>query len=980
MDQELLAEFLTESSENMASIEEQLMALESNPQDEDLVNAIFRVIHTVKGSCGFLGLSGLEKLAHAGENLLSKIRSLKFAVNDDIVSLLLDCADGINDYLHGLESNGVEPVLDHSSVISRLQAAERLVDMMAGAGITSVAKEAVAAPEPVKQTKAPVAKESVAGDITVDDWAGDFSADVRAALSEQGWHTPEQVIAAGFAPLRDLDAVEPSDALKILGLAKKVVSQGGASKKNTEEKEVVVEKAAVESEAVAVEATLEPERKEPEEKNLPAVQAQPQAQPQEMVQAAVTPKNAGSIRVDVELLDSLMNQVGELVLTRNRLLAMVQESGSMEFMRVGREVDQVTERLQSQLLRTRMQPIKTIWNSVPRVVRDMSKSLDKRINVLMEGEETELDRSILTALKDPLTHIIRNSCDHGVEMPDVRRAAGKPEAGTLRLSAAQESGFIVIVVADDGGGINAEKVKAKAVTMGVIDEYVAASMNDQAALQLIFNAGLSTVEKVSNLSGRGVGMDVVKTSIEKVGGSVDISSEMGKGTQLRIRIPLTLAIISAMIVRCCDKHFAIPQISVHELLSARASSDDWRSIGGQPFFRLRGRLLPILKLAETLKLAEDVPHDGSIVVMDMGDRTFGILIDEIYGAEEIVVKPLGVHFQQLNQYGGCSILGDGSVIPILDCNGLAQMMELSDEANQAVMTSHDEELVAVNEMQHVLVFKHEASRFAIPMALVERLERFAADKIESSSGSEVMQYRNGEVITVLRWGEMIGQPSPDCDEVYGLILSDGEHRMCLQVDEIVDILEVPLEIKKPVQKEFFLGSTVILDQVTDVVDVFDVIKRAVPDWFTSTPEKKSNHVRQSILFVEDAPFFRNLVVPVLQAMDCEIWTAEDGVQACKILADKVPDLILTDIEMPNMDGYELARWIATQERLKGVPVVALTATPPGEQGDERRGLFDDVLVKFDRQTMTSTLQSMMNSYATKKTAGGGVEGISSGQV
>ncbi|MDQ6969734.1 MAG: chemotaxis protein CheW [Mariprofundus sp.] len=987
MDQELLAEFLTESNENMASIEEQLMELEARPQDEELINAIFRVIHTVKGSCGFLGLSGLEKLAHAGENLLGKIRSLKFAVNEDLVSLLLDCADGINDYLQGLEANGAEPALDHSSVISRLQAAERLVDSMAGAGISVVAEAAQTAaiePSPVQSTpdrdqqaaeKSVAESTAEAGDdeIGVDDWAGDFAEAVRAAMTAKGWHTPEQVIAAGFAPLRDLEAVSPADALKILGLSKKLVAQGGATKKSTETETKnetdSAQSAAAETEAVGVEVMPEQATKTAT-RNLPAPT-------KKTVAPAAKAKSAGSIRVDVELLDSLMNQVGELVLTRNRLLQMVQESGSMEFMRVGREVDQVTERLQSQLLRTRMQPIKTIWGSVPRVVRDMSKSLDKRIDVVMEGEETELDRTILTALKDPLTHIIRNSCDHGVEMPAVRRAAGKPEAGTLRLTAAQESGFIVIVVSDDGGGINAEKVKAKALSMGVIDEAMAASMNDQAALQLIFNAGLSTVEKVSNLSGRGVGMDVVKTSIEKVGGSVDISSEMGKGTQLRIRIPLTLAIISAMIVRCCDRRFAIPQISVRELLSARSTSDDWRIIGGHPFFRLRGRLLPILELAETLHLAENVPHDGSIVVMDMGDRTFGILIDEIFGAEEIVVKPLGVHFQQLGHYGGCSILGDGSVIPILDCNGLAQMMDLSEEVDQAALLGNEEHALKASEMQHVLVYKHGVARFAIPMSLVERLERFSADKIELSGGSEVLQYRDEEVIPVLRWGDLIGETRERADasdekekdeegEVYGLILSDGKNRMCLQVDEIVDILEVPLEIKKPAQKEFFLGTTVILEQATEVVEVFDVIKRAVPDWLDQEAEPADQSRRHSILFVEDAAFFRNLVVPSLQAMQCDVWTAEDGVQACRILADKIPDIILTDLEMPNMDGYELARWIAGQERFQGIPVVALTATPPDEKDYERRKMFDEVLLKFDRKTMTETLQLMINRSADNK--------------
>ncbi len=986
MDEELLAEFLTESNENMASIEEQLMELESNPADEELVNGIFRIIHTVKGSCGFLGLKGLEKTAHAGENLLGKIRSLKFQVNEDIVSLLLACADGVNGYLQGLESDGVEPVLDHSSLISRLQAAERLIDSMAGAGIEAPVAEPspvsqAAVPEPSEKTEtkehAPTeggpnegasdaAAEGKGSDdnISVEDWASDFDESICAALTGQGWHTPEKVMGAGFASLRDLDAVSPGDALKILGLAKKLVAQGGVSKKKPD------------AEPSAPASMPEPESKEPEAKRVEAI-LEPEAKPSKPLQEgkpvpvepipgkAVKPKSAGSIRVDVDLLDALMNQVGELVLTRNRLLQMVNESGSMEFMRVGREIDQVTERLQSQLLQTRMQPIKTIWSSVPRVVREMSKSLDKRIDVVMEGEETELDRSILNALKDPLTHIIRNSCDHGVEMPNVRRAAGKSEQGVLRLAAAQESGHIVITISDDGGGIDADRVKAKAVSMGVLTQEQVDAMPDQAALQLIFNAGLSTAEKVSNLSGRGVGMDVVKTSIEKVGGSIDLTSEVGKGTVLRIRIPLTLAIISAMIVRCLDRRFAIPQISIRELLSAPAASNDWRTIGGHPFFRLRGRLLPVLELATTLKLADEVPHQGSIVVIDIGDRTFGILVNEIYGAEEIVVKPLGVHFQHLTQYGGCSILGDGSVIPILDCNGLAQMMDLSDEAAHAVLHEDDAE-VSLHDLQHVLVFRQDGGRYAIPMALVERLEQFPADNIETSGAKEVLQYRNTEVIPVLRWGDLTGLSSQVEEEVYGLILSDGSHRMCLLVDEIIDILEIPLEIKKPTQDEFFLGTAVILEQATEVVDVFDVIKRAVPDWFSKSVGADSESKRQSILFVEDAPFFRNLVVPVLQAMNYDIWTAADGEQACKVLADKTPDMILTDIEMPNMDGYELADWIAQQTHLKDVPLVALTATPPDESDDVRRQKFDDVLVKFDRHSLVEHLQAAMGGHGVDK--------------
>ncbi|MDQ6974211.1 MAG: chemotaxis protein CheW, partial [Mariprofundaceae bacterium] len=477
----------------------------------------------------------------------------------------------------------------------------------------------------------------------------------------------------------------------------------------------------------------------------------------------------------------------------------------------------------------------------------------------------------------------------------------------------------------------------------------------------IFHAGLSTAQTVSNLSGRGVGMDVVRTEIEKVGGSVDISSEPGQGTTLRIRIPLTLAIISAMIVGCDGHRFAIPQMSVRELLNAPSDSSEWRLIGGQPFYRLRGKLLPVMRLKEVLGFAKDVRNEGSIVVVDIGDRTYGILVDEIFGAEEIVVKPLGIHFQQTRFYGGCSILGDGVVIPIFDCNELASLMKLSQEA-EAIQHMEEEEEVSMYELQHTLVFAEGGQRFAIPMALIERLECFPEKNIEHSGSSEVLQYRN-EVIAVLRWTSLIGvhrDIEPD-ESVYGLILSDGHKCLCLQVEEVIDILEIPLDIKMASDNPLFLGTSVIEGIATEVVDVFEVVKQVDPDWFSRNKSVVSHEevVAPTILFVEDATFFRNLVIPVLDALGYETWVAKDGLEACAILEDKIPDLILTDLEMPNMDGYALADWIEGRAELFAVPVVALTATPIDEIPVERQRKFRDVMIKFDRQTLTLGLERIM---------------------
>ncbi len=954
MDEELLGEFLTESNESLESIEQQLMDLEASPEDSELLDSIFRAIHTVKGSCGFLNLTRLEKVAHAGENLLSRIRELKYHVDEDIVSLLLECADAIKDVLAGLEETGQEPVLDHDDLIMRLQACEKKV-----MGQDIEANEADSEPSDASPTETKQAQT-----VELLDWLEGFEDDVIAALVENHLTTASSLIAAGFAELRNLESITPADALKILGIARARVESGDdAEVRVQEEPEHKPDKAPkLDTNASTKAVETASQGKDDTASSAPAVQRKLVEQPEQKSEASpVKQKRQASnesIRVDIGLLDELMNQVGELVLTRNSLVQMIQASGSMEFIRIGRDVDQITEQLQAQLLRTRMQPIQTIWSSVPRIVRDIGKQLDKKIKVVMEGEDTELDRTILNALKDPLTHIIRNSCDHGIESPKVRLAAEKNATGILKLSAIQESGFIVITVHDDGGGIDAQRIKDKAMHMGVINAEQAANMTDKAALQLIFNAGLSTAEKVTNFSGRGVGMDVVRTEIERVGGSVDIDSELGKGTTLRIRIPLTLAIISAMIVVCEGERFAIPQMSVQELLSAPEDSDDWRVIAGQAFYRLRGKLLPVLRLNEGLGLSQGKPLAGSIVVADIGDRTYGILVDEILGAEEIVVKPLGIHFQHLNFYGGCSILGDGAVIPIFDCNGLASMIQLESAPAEAIdyMSEHNDALA--EERQHALVFTQGKQRFVIPMTLIERLEYFEASRIEKTASGEVLQYR-GDVIRVLRWGEMLGEAASVStgEDEYCLILSDNGKRMCLQVDQVVDILEVSFEIKQTSDTPLLLGTTVIEGIATEVVDVFEVVQRADPNWFVAAHDQ----AKKSVLFVEDSQFFRQMVTPIIESLGFVVHTAADGAQACKLLEDYTPDFILTDIEMPIMNGYELGKWVKTQEHLSGIPVIALTAQQSIDE-QQAKALFDEVLSKKDSTQLAKELEQTLSVY------------------
>ncbi|GAV20533.1 two-component system, chemotaxis family, sensor kinase CheA [Mariprofundus micogutta] len=943
MDEELLAEFLTESNENLSSIEEELLKLEADPGNAETLGAIFRVIHTVKGNCGFLGLQGLEKVAHAGENLLGKIRSKGYHVDGDMVSLLLENSDAIKTLIAGLEENGVEPVLDFSDLCVRLSAAERLIDLDGAAS----SEQQEAASDQLDS----VAAEDVSDALA---WLEGLSENAQALLAGAGFSTPESVLDAGFEQLRNIDGLKPAEALKILGLAK----SRKISKEKTAEPESIVEV----QETVELQEQAEsepeppqpvPEKSEPEEVTAPVAVQREQEKP---VKATRKPSAESSIRVDVALLDELMNQVGELVLSRNRLLRLVGQSEQSDLVRTCRNISQTTTLLQEKLLHTRMQPISTLWSTVPRLLRDIGKQLGKKINVKMDGQETELDRTILAAMKDPMTHIIRNSCDHGIELPALRQQKGKSEEGTISLSARQESGFIMIDIHDDGGGIPADKIRNKAVSMHVITEEQASKMSDKAALQLIFHAGLSTAEQVSNLSGRGVGMDVVRSEIEGVGGTVEIDSELGSGTTLHIRIPLTLAIIPALIVSSSEQHFAIPQMMVQELISIVPASDDWEYVAGRSFYRLRGRLLPIQFLSDALGLQASDGEKCTVVVINVGEHQFGIGVDGILGAEEIVVKPLGLHFQHLDLYGGCSILGDGMVVPILDCVGLTKELRQGHDAEIIKADREDVTAAASEDSQYILVFSLGDKWYAIPMALVERIEEILPDSIEASGRREVLQYRD-QVIPVLRLAELLDVEPIEQGEIEPcLIIADQGRRLCIQVDEIVDIVQQKLEIHLDSSEDCFLGTAVIDGRSTEVIDIFEVIKKAIPNWFNSSGDRRKR--QQRILYVEDAIFYRNLVLPALEGLGCEILLARNGLEAQEILSHHKPDLILTDLEMPEVNGFELAEWVRTQPAIASLPVVSLSSLEPSDIG-ARSELFQACVKKFEREVLLDELTRLL---------------------
>ena len=592
-----------------------------------------------------------------------------------------------------------------------------------------------------------------------------------------------------------------------------------------------------------------------------------------------------TIRVNVDLLENLMTMVSELVLTRNQLLQILRTEKESEFATPLQRLSHVTSELQEGVMKTRMQPIGNAWAKLPRIVRDLSLELDKKIDLQMIGAETELDRQVLELIKDPLTHMVRNSADHGIEMPAERMEAGKPETGTVTLNAFHEGGHIIIEISDNGKGLNVDKIKEKVLGNGLVTESDLENMSDTQIQQFIFRAGFSTAQQVTSVSGRGVGMDVVRTNIEKIGGTIDLKSVEGRGSTFTIKIPLTLAIVSALIIECGGERFAIPQISVVELVRASDNSEHTiEHIQGTPVLRLRDRLLPLVPLRSLMKLNGDGREEESeetfVVVTQVGNYTFGIIVDRVFDTEEIVVKPVAPVLRNISMFSGNTILGDGSVIMILDPNGIAAEtgeITVSDSVSQdtnALRDGGDDQRVTL------LVFRAgDDTPKAVPLALIARLEEIDVEKVEYSNGKPLVQYR-GKLMPLVPVGGEVNFGDRQRQPV--LVFSDRSRSMGLIVDEIVDIVEDRLAMELSADKPGMLGSAIVAGQATDVIDTGFYLTQAYGDWFGSAESfgqisDQSTTKKGRLLLIDDSPFFRNLLMPMLSVAGYSVTACEGAV-------------------------------------------------------------------------------------------------------
>jgi two-component system chemotaxis sensor kinase CheA len=580
----------------------------------------------------------------------------------------------------------------------------------------------------------------------------------------------------------------------------------------------------------------------------------------------------------------------------------------------------------------------------------------------MKGAETELDRQVLELIKDPLTHMVRNSADHGIEKPGDRALVGKPDTGTIMLNAYHEGGHIIIEIGDDGRGLATDRIKAKALQNGLASEAEIAQMTDQQIYQFIFKPGFSTAAAVTSVSGRGVGMDVVRTNIEKIGGTIELKSQLGRGSTFVIKIPLTLAIVSALIVECAGERFAIPQISVIELVRAAPGTETQiERLNGTPVLRLRNRLLPLVGLDQLLQLERDgaCPTETFIVVAQVSNYSFGIIVDRVFDTEEIVVKPVAPILRDITMFSGNTILGDGTVIMILDPNGIAASTgEITVSDTHAVEQTAKASARGSQRTSLLLFRAGEGGPKAVPLALVARLEEIDRSAIEYTNSKPVTQYRGKLMPLVSIEG---AGPIPDEGRQPILVFSDQNRSMGLLVDEIVDIVEDALNVELGSERPGLVGSAIIAGKATDLVDAGHYLMQAFDDWFGTAQDEEFGAADRAkrVLLVDDSPFFRNLLAPLLSVAGYEVSAVESADRALDLQeAGEEFDVIISDIEMPGMNGFEFAETIRSHGRWRNTPLVALSSHATPQDLDRGREVgFTDYIAKFDRDALLSTLSA-----------------------
>jgi two-component system chemotaxis sensor kinase CheA len=1069
MEDDILKDFIDESFEHLADIEGDLLAIEQNGADIDLdlVNKVYRAAHSIKGGAGFMDLEVIKELTHEMENILGKIRSCELVPGSEIVGALLSAADTLKALLSDIGNSNKADISRHLGELRAITDDKSSVSAKPHkeATVIHVTPAETAAAQPLReqdvialarrtgknvyQINIDIVKDIELKQMSLSHFieealsTGDIlKSSIEVTAAPKGLRNGEKrtdslilhIVYATILDPGDVNMVFNLDDSQIVFLPedRDVGSPGGDFNAPPNLVAAYAEPTVADN---ASEPAIPSDLVIPEEE--PAVIPQSAGEttlppgklekPDRPTSGPATPTGGeNTVRVQVNMLEKLMNLAGELVLSRNQLLQSISSHDSRLIEMGGQRMDRITSSLQEAIMLTRMQPVGIVFNKFPRVVRDLSQKLGKEVELLIEGKEVELDKTIIEAINDPLTHLIRNSVDHGIELPAERAKAGKPPGGRIELRAFHAAGQVNIEVRDDGRGLYPDKLVASAISKGIITEQQARLMSENEKMNLIFLPGFSTAQKVSDVSGRGVGMDVVKTNIEKIGGHVLIDSQPGIGTNIQIRLPLTLAIIPCQIVVVMEERFAIPQVNLLELI--RITPDKLKErieiIGNSEVLRLRDELLPLVRLADVIGIerkyldpacrettgdrrtmiadrrsrrlagddfeecegesptgespsrvkagrqaSERRYHAGSslnIAVVTSATMKYGLIVDRLLDAEEIVVKPLSRHLKGYKGYAGATIMGDGRVSLILDVTGLAQMAQLnfvarSERTGEEAMARARSQ----GDIQSLLLF-HSApgEQFAVPLGLVQRIEKIKNTQIETIGGRRVMQYK-GESLPLFSLDEAAKvAPIPDIADLIVIVFFISGREIGLLATAPIDAVELRVAFDDLIMKQTgIMGSAIIADHTTLLADIYGLMQAIVPDWFSGRKGDNPPDLKKTtILYAEDSRFFRTQVKSFMEEEGFLVIEAEDGEAAWNLLKERHEEitLVVTDIEMPNLDGYGLAQKIKSSAEFSHFPVIALTTLAGEDNQAKGRALgIDEYNIKLDRENLLASIQRQL---------------------
>ncbi len=1059
-DNEIFNDFIEEAQDHLNGIEDDLLSIEEAGENfnEDIVNKVFRAVHTIKGGAGYLGLKNVQELAHNSENVMAKIRAGELIPKPSIISTLLDAMDTLSTLINRHESSNEIDISSNLTALNDICLGDAppedntLENQSSPAHVSSKNSTGISFDEKPTSENNHVMTSSPTEDTLLK-----VEQPVMDAFFKQGsFFYILQYNLSNDSEAKGKECAKILEELKGTGdiLATNIDDDASAELiKRNGNMLIVIFATILENDLMGNFFDINPDQIQqitPDDLKqvaLSSVAVPQQAPPVEAGPVSTTPVSTAkavaktmektdttplkellakaeqkpdNLRVNVRLLDTLMTLAGELVLTRNQLVQVVSSRKVIGIDNISQRLNLVTSELQETIMNTRMQPLGNVFNKFKRIVRDLSKNLGKKIDLIIEGEEVELDKTIIESIGDPLTHLVRNSVDHGIELPEERIAAQKNETGILRITAYHEGGQVMIAIEDDGAGIDIERVKKKALAMGLRESSSLDELSDKEIANLIFLPGMSTAKEITDISGRGVGMDVVNINISKVGGTVDIDTTPGKGSIITIKLPLTLAIIPSLIVTVQKERYAIPQINMVELVRIPAAKVKERieKIGSAIVMRLRGELLPLIRLTDALGIedryyatqdtGEQFPDQRTltedrrqtqvdeiarqidtkniasneekralivdrrtspmsaynVLVVSVGDYHYGLIVDQVLDSEEIVVKPVGTHLRDCDCYAGASVQGDGKVALILDIIGISKIMNLRTVSKSVQeQTLRRAESKIVKDTQSLLLACNAPNeQIAIPLDLISRIELCKTKEIKITGGRKNIQYRGGP-LPLFSIDEVadVGSPNTDSPTCYIIVFSISGKEVGIIMSEIIDIIRGTFIIDEMTHKQpGIMGSTIINQEITLLVDLYGVIDTIMPEWTKSLKSKTKDHKPANILVVEDSPFFLNQVVSFLSEIGYKPLTATDGAEGLDVLNREKVDIVLTDIEMPNMNGLEMTRKIRADERFKHLPIIAVTSLA----GDaaEKEGLdagINDYLVKLDREKIIACVKKYL---------------------